>query len=178
MAGIRLRCPWYSPLHFPWDWKPWSKWVEEGCLELNKLSSLEQKSLIPPLFTYLLGTYSARGTSVHISDLSPASPSSTYTAPLIPTFRLWNKTSTVPVASSLQSQVPSPSSPCRLPVSSIREGRPPPQEYRSHLIPTRMCYLYTLCLIHTYSPPPHPSVQGATEENPDLESGPPEKLRS
>ena len=124
----------------------------------------------------MLGTYSARGTSVHISDLSPASPSSTYTAPLIPTFRLWNKTSTVPVASSLQSQVPSPSSPCRLPVSSIREGRPPPQEYRSHLIPTRMCYLYTLRLIHTYSPPPHPSVQGATEENPDLERGPPEKL--
>ena len=116
MAGIRLRCPWYSPLHFPWDWKPWSKWVEEGCLELNKLSSLEQKSLIPPLFAYSLGTYYVRETSVHCCTDSQLPP---VTRP--------------------QCQLP-----LRLPVSSIREGRPLLRNTGPPGPPP-------LCLIHTPS---------------------------
>ena len=81
-----MTCPRDGPLHLPWDWKHWSKCVEEGCLELNKHSSLEKKSLIAPLFTNSLGTFSVRETSVHISDLLAASASSTYTAPPTPPF--------------------------------------------------------------------------------------------
>ena len=81
-----MTCPRDGPLHLPWDWKHWSKCVEEGSLELNKHSSLEKKSLIAPLFTNSLGTFSVRETSVHISDLLAASASSTYTAPLTPPF--------------------------------------------------------------------------------------------
>ena len=91
---------------------------------LNKVLSFEQKSLIPPLLTYSLGTYSARETSVHISDLSPAFPLRHIHRPLTPTSISRTKTPAALIASSLQSHVPSASSPCRLPVSSLREGRP------------------------------------------------------
>ena len=33
------------------EWVHWAKWVKDSFLEFNKLSSLEQKSLIPLLFT-------------------------------------------------------------------------------------------------------------------------------
>ena len=39
-----------------------------------------------------------------------------------------------------------------------------------------MSHPYALLLIHTYFPILHPSAQGATEENLDLEGGPPEAL--
>ena len=41
---------------------------------------------------------------------------------------------------------------------------------------TLISHPYALLLNHTHSPIPHPSAQRATEENPDLEGGPPEKL--
>ena len=52
----------------------------------------------------------------------------------------------------------------------------PPQEHRTPGSTTLVSHPYALLLVNTYFPPPHPSVQGATEENPDLERGPPEKL--
>ena len=143
MAGIRLRCPWYSPLHFPWDWKPWSKWVEEGCLELNKLSSLEQKSLIPPLFTYSLGTDYVRETSVHCCTDSQLPP---VTRP--------------------QCQLPLQAA------HELHQGREPSQEYTTPLLDNPHVSPIRLLPRPHLLPSPPSQCPGVKQENPDLEAGP------
>ena len=84
---------------------------------LNKVLSFEQKSLIPPLLTYSLGTYSARETSVHISYLSPAFPLRHIHRPSHTHFHLQNKNSCC-----TDSQLPPVTCPqCQLPLQAARE---------------------------------------------------------
>ena len=112
--GISLRCPlgWTCPFSLGMEALVKVCGGRLSEINFNKLSSLEQKSLTPPLFTYLLGTYYVREPSPPISVLSPADPHpSPYTAPPSPTFHLWNKNTCCTDSQIPQSRVPRVSSP-------------------------------------------------------------------
>ena len=71
-------------------------------------------------------------------------------------------------------------SPELVPLQAVHElhqrKETPPQEHMTLFLMTLMSHPYALLLIHTSSLILHPSAQGATEENPDLEGGPLVKL--